>query len=557
MADAAIHEHGHHDHRSFFERWFMSTNHKDIGILYLIVSAFAGFLSVAFTVYMRMELMDPGVQFMCEEGARIFANTSAECTPNGHLWNVLITGHGILMMFFVVIPALFGGFGNYFMPLQIGAPDMAFPRMNNLSFWLYVAGTTLALCSVISPGGNGQMGSGVGWVLYPPLSVKESGLSMDLAIFAVHVSGASSILGAINMITTFLNMRAPGMSLFKVPLFAWSIFVTSWLILLSLPVLAGAITMLLTDRNFGTTFFDPAGGGDPVLYQHILWFFGHPEVYIIILPGFGLISHVIATFSRKPVFGYLPMVWALIAIGALGFVVWAHHMYTVGMSLTQQSYFMLATMVIAVPTGVKVFSWIATMWGGSIEFKTPMLWAFGFLFLFTVGGVTGIVLAQAGIDRVYHDTYYVVAHFHYVMSLGAVFTIFAGIYYYFGKMSGREYPEWAGKLHFWMMFIGSNITFFPQHFLGRQGMPRRYIDYPEAFAFWNQISSYGAFLSFASFLLFFGIIAYSLFFGKKISENNYWNEYADTLEWTLPSPPPEHTFEILPKQEEWDKTPAH
>jgi len=434
---------------------------------------------------------------------------------------------------------------------------MAFPRMNNLSFWLYVAGTTLAICSVLAPGGNGQLGSGVGWVLYPPLSVNEEGMSMDLAIFAVHVSGASSILGAINMITTFLNMRAPGMTLFKVPLFAWSIFVTSWLILLSLPVLAGAITMLLTDRNFGTTFFDPAGGGDPILYQHILWFFGHPEVYIIILPGFGLISHVIATFSRKPVFGYLPMVWALIAIGGLGFVVWAHHMYTVGMSLTQQSYFMLATMVIAVPTGVKVFSWIATMWGGSIEFKTPMLWAFGFLFLFTVGGVTGIVLAQAGIDRVYHDTYYVVAHFHYVMSLGAVFTIFAGIYYYFGKMTGRAYPEWAGKLHFWMMFIGANITFFPQHFLGRQGMPRRYIDYPEAFAYWNEVSSYGAFLSFASFLFFFGIIAYSLLFGKKITENNYWNEYADTLEWTLPSPPPEHTFEILPKQEEWDKSPAH
>ena len=557
MADAAIHGHEHEDQRGFFTRWFMSTNHKDIGILYLVVSALVGFIAVSFTVYMRMELMDPGVQYMCEEGARFIANANATCTPNGHLWNVLITGHGILMMFFVVIPALFGGFGNYFMPLQIGAPDMAFPRMNNLSFWLYVAGTTLAVCSILAPGGNGQLGSGVGWVLYPPLSVNEEGMSMDLAIFAVHLSGASSILGAINMITTFLNMRTPGMTLFKVPLFAWSIFVTAWLILLALPVLAGAITMLLTDRNFGTTFFDPAGGGDPILYQHILWFFGHPEVYIIILPGFGLISHVIATFARKPVFGYLPMVWALIAIGGLGFVVWAHHMYTVGMSLTQQSYFMLATMVIAVPTGVKVFSWIATMWGGSIEFKTPMLWAFGFLFLFTVGGVTGIVLAQAGIDRVYHDTYYVVAHFHYVMSLGAVFTIFAGIYYYFGKMTGREYPEWAGKLHFWMMFIGSNITFFPQHFLGRQGMPRRYIDYPEAFAYWNEVSSYGAFLSFASFLLFLGVIVYSLLFGKKITENNYWNEYADTLEWTLSSPPPEHTFEILPKQEEWDKAPAH
>tara|TARA_R110002074_G_scaffold42326_2_gene111485 strand:+ start:2278 stop:3951 length:1674 start_codon:yes stop_codon:yes gene_type:complete len=557
MADAAIQGHDHHDERGFFTRWFMSTNHKDIGILYLIVSAFVGFISVAFTVYMRLELMNPGVQYMCMEGARFIADSSTLCTPNGHLWNVLVTGHGILMMFFVVIPALFGGFGNYFMPLQIGAPDMAFPRMNNLSFWLYVFGTTLAVVSVLSPGGNGQAGSGVGWVLYPPLSVREGGMSMDFAIFAVHVSGASSILGAINMITTFLNMRAPGMTLFKVPLFSWSIFVTSWLILLSLPVLAGAITMLLMDRNFGFAFFDPAGGGDPVLYQHILWFFGHPEVYIIILPGFGIISHVIATFSRKPIFGYLPMVWALIAIGALGFVVWAHHMYTVGMTLNQQAYFMLATMVIAVPTGVKVFSWIATMWGGSVEFKTPMLWAFGFLFLFTVGGVTGIVLSQAAVDRYYHDTYYVVAHFHYVMSLGAVFAIFAGVYFYFPKMTGRMYPEWAGKLHFWAMFIGANLTFFPQHFLGRQGMPRRYIDYPEAFAYWNQWSSWGAFLSFASFLFFFGIIAYSLLRGAKVTANNPWNEYADTLEWTLPSPPPEHTFEILPKQEDWDKQPGH
>ena len=490
------------------------------------------------------------------EGARLLSSDDV-CTPNGHLWNVLITGHGILMMFFVVIPALFGGFGNYFMPLQIGAPDMAFPRMNNLSFWLYVAGTTLAICSVMAPGGNDQSGSGVGWVLYPPLSTLEGGFSMDLAIFAVHVSGASSILGAINMITTFLNMRAPGMTLFKVPLFSWSIFVTSWLILLSLPVLAGAITMLLMDRNFGFTFFDPAGGGDPVLYQHILWFFGHPEVYIVILPGFGIISHVIATFARKPVFGYLPMVWALIAIGALGFVVWAHHMYTVGMSLNQQAYFMLATMVIAVPTGVKIFSWIATMWGGSVTFETPMLWAFGFLFLFTVGGVTGIVLSQAAVDRYYHDTYYVVAHFHYVMSLGAVFAIFAGIYFYFPKMTGKMYPEWAGKLHFWAFFIGANLTFFPQHFLGRQGMPRRYIDYPEAFAYWNWWSSLGAFISFASFLFFFGVMAYALRKGAPAKENNPWNEYADTLEWTLPSPPPEHTFEQLPKQEDWDKHPAH
>ncbi len=558
MADAALHGHDHdHEHKGFFTRWFMSTNHKDIGILYLFTGGLVGLISVIFTVYMRMELMYPGVQYLCTEGLRFVADASQPCTPDGHQWNVIITGHGVLMMFFVVIPALFGGFGNYFMPLQIGAPDMAFPRMNNLSYWMYVAGATLGILSVFAPGGEGGTGAGVGWVLYPPLSAKEDGYAMDLAIFAVHLSGASSILGAINMITTFLNMRAPGMTMHKVPLFAWSIFVTAWLILLSLPVLAGAITMLLTDRNFGTTFFDPAGGGDPILYQHILWFFGHPEVYIIVIPAFGIISHVIATFSKKPVFGYLPMVYAMVAIGVLGFVVWAHHMYTVGMSLTQQSYFMMATMVIAVPTGVKVFSWIATMWGGSIEFKTPMLWAFGFLFLFTVGGVTGIMLSQAPVDRMYHDTYYVVAHFHYVMSLGAVFGIFAGIYFWFGKMSGREYPEWAGKLHFWTMFIGANLTFFPQHFLGRQGMPRRYIDYPEAFAYWNQISSYGAFLSFASFVFFLVMIFYAMFYGKKITVNNYWNEYADTLEWTLPCPPPEHTFEQLPKREDWDHAHNH
>lgn len=547
MADAAAHAHDDH-HPGFFTRWFLSTNHKDIGVLYLITSAVLGLISVAFTMYMRLELMEPGVQYMLMEDG---------VTPNGHLWNVMITAHGILMMFFVVIPALFGGFGNYFMPLMIGAPDMAFPRMNNLSYWMYVAGSTLAVLSVVSPGGDQQLGSGVGWVLYAPLSTREAGYSTDLAIFAVHVSGASSILGAINMITTFLNMRAPGMTLHKAPLFAWSIFVTAFLILLSLPVLAGAITMLLTDRNFGTTFFDPAGGGDPVLYQHLLWFFGHPEVYMIIVPGFGIVSHVISTFSKKPVFGYLGMVYAMIGIGILGFVVWAHHMYTVGMSHTQQAYFMLATMVIAVPTGIKIFSWIATMWGGSISFKTPMLWALGFIFLFTVGGVTGVVLSQAGVDRAYHDTYYVVAHFHYVMSLGAVFCIFAGVYYWIGKMTGRQYPETLGKIHFWMMFIGANLTFFPQHFLGRQGMPRRYIDYPEQFALWNQVSSYGAFLSGLSFLLFFYIVWVTVTKGEKITEKAYWGPHSDTLEWTLPNPPPAHTFETLPTPDMWDKKPHH
>jgi cytochrome c oxidase subunit 1 len=482
--------------------------------------------------------MEPGVQFM----------TNEDGSPNGELWNNMVTAHGILMMFFVVIPALFGGFGNYFMPLMIGAPDMAFPRMNNLSFWLYFTGASLAVIATFVDGGVRA-----GWVLYAPLSTSGSpGVAMDFAIFAVHLSGASSILGAINMITTFLNMRAPGMTLHKTPLFPWSIMVTAFLILLSLPVLAGAITMLLTDRNFGTTFFDAANGGDPILYQHLLWFFGHPEVYMIIVPGFGIASHVIATFSKKPIFGYLGMVYAMAGIGALGFVVWAHHMYTVGMSVDAQAYFMLATMVIAVPTGIKIFSWIATMWGGSVEFKTPMLWVLGFLFLFTVGGVTGIVLSQAGVDRAMHDTYYVVAHFHYVMSLGAVFCIFAGMYYWLPKMTGRMYPETLGKIHFWLMFIGANVTFFPQHFSGLAGMPRRYIDYPAAYEGYNMISSYGAFLSGASFLLFFYIIFVTVTRGEKVGDNP-WGEGADTLEWTLPSPPPEHTFEVLPKQEVWDK----
>ncbi|MEM8820804.1 MAG: cytochrome c oxidase subunit I [Pseudomonadota bacterium] len=546
MADAAAHAHD-QGKPDFFTRWFCSTNHKDIGILYLITAGLVGLISVAFTMYMRLELMEPGVQYM----------TDADGYPNGHIWNVMVTAHGVLMMFFVVIPALFGGFGNYFMPLQIGAPDMAFPRLNNLSYWLFVAGSSLAVLSVFVPGGNGQAGAGVGWVLYAPLSTSEAGMATDFAIFAVHLSGASSILGAINIITTFLNMRAPGMTLFKVPLFAWSIFITAFMILLALPVLAGAITMLLTDRNFGTAFFDPAGGGDPVLYQHILWFFGHPEVYILIVPAFGIISHVISTFSKKPIFGYTGMVFAMVGIAVLGFVVWAHHMYTVGMSKNAQAYFMLATMVIAVPTGIKIFSWIATMWGGVLDLRTPMLWAIGFLFLFTVGGVTGIVLSQAGIDRAYHDTYYVVAHFHYVMSLGAVFGIFCGIYYWIGKMSGRQYPEQWGKIHFWTMFIGANITFFPQHFLGRQGMPRRYIDYPEAFALWNYISSIGAFITFASFLFFIYIVWYTVRKGERVTEENYWNDPRGTLEWTLPNPPPEHTFETLPTREQWDKQEAH
>ncbi|MDG2452949.1 MAG: cytochrome c oxidase subunit I [Paracoccaceae bacterium] len=529
-------DHTHDDHHAptGWRRWVFATNHKDIGTLYLLFSfsmlMFGGLLAMG----IRAELYQPGLQLV-----------------NPELFNQLTTMHGLIMVFGAIMPG-FVGFANWMIPLQIGAGDMAFARMNNFSFWLMIPAGLMLAGSFFMPGGA----PAAGWTLYAPLTL-QMGPSMDAGIFALHILGASSIMGSINIIVTILNMRAPGMTLMKMPMFVWTWLITAYLLIAVMPVLAGAITMTLTDRHFGTSFFNPAGGGDPVMYQHIFWFFGHPEVYIIIVPGFGIISHVIATFSRKPIFGYLPMVYAMVAIGALGFVVWAHHMYTVGMTLNQQSYFMLATMVIAVPTGVKIFSWIATMWGGSVEFKTPMLWAFGFLFLFTVGGVTGIVLSQAGVDRVYHDTYYVVAHFHYVMSLGAVFSIFAGVYFYLPKMSGRMYPEWAGKLHFWMMFIGANITFFPQHFLGRQGMPRRYIDYPEAFAYWNYISSWGAFLSFASFVFFIGVLFYTLFAGRRVTEPNPWNEYADTLEWTLPSPPPEHTFETLPKQEDWDKPHAH
>ena len=520
-------DHAHDDHHGQphgWRRWLFATNHKDIGTMYLLFSFTMFMIGGILALLIRTELFRPGLQFF-----------------NPELFNQFTTMHGLIMVFGAIMPA-FVGFANWMLPLQIGASDMAFARMNNLSFWLLIPAALMIAGSFFMPGGA----PAAGWTIYAPLTM-QMGPSMDAAIFALHIMGASSIMGSINIIVTILNMRAPGMTLMKMPLFAWSILVTAFLLLLALPVLAGAITMLLTDRNFGTHFFDAAGGGDPTLFLHLFWFFGHPEVYIMILPAFGIISHIISTFSKKPIFGYLGMAYAMVAIGVVGFVVWAHHMYTVGMDVDTRAYFVAATMVIAVPTGVKIFSWIATMWGGSIRIEMPMLWAIGFIFLFTVGGVTGVVLANAGVDYSLHNTYYVIAHFHYVLSLGAVLRMFAGFYYWLGKMSGRQYSEWAAQIHFWTTFIGVNLTFFPMHFSGLAGMPRHYVDYPDAMAHWNYISSIGAFISFGSTIFWLIFVVFgTLMYGRKVGAN-YWGEGATTLEWTVASPPPFHTFEDLPR----------
>jgi cytochrome c oxidase subunit 1 len=516
-----VHDHA-SEHPYGWRRWLYATNHKDIGTLYLWFSFIMFLTGGVMALLIRAELFQPGLQFFQPQ-----------------FFNQLVTMHGLVMIFGAIMPA-FVGFANWMVPLQIGASDMAFARMNNFSFWLLPPAGLLLISAFLSTGGA----AGSGWTMYPPLSL-QMGPGMDFTIFAVHLMGASSIMGAINIITTILNMRAPGMTMMKLPMFCWMWLITAYLLIAVMPVLAGVVTMLLTDRHFGTTFFLATGGGDPVMFQHIFWFFGHPEVYIMILPAFGMVSHVIPAFSRKPLFGYSSMVYAGASIAIISFIVWAHHMFVTGMPVTGQLFFMYATMLVSVPTGVKVFNWIATMWRGSLSFEAPMLFALGFLFVFTIGGLTGLILAVAPIDIQMQDTYYVVAHFHYVLVGGSLFAIFSGFYYWAPKWTGFMYDETRAQLHFWASIIAFNFAFFPMHFLGLAGMPRRYADYPAQFTDFNLISTIGAFgFGLAQVYFLFAVVLPMIKGGRKAPDKPW--DGAEGLEWTIPSPAPFHTFDVPP-----------